>query len=127
MIALLLFRIICRKTWIAATLLCLIFGAFTGLQLSALLGPEFAVFFMIVNVATIAMMFFILLRFGLLAVVAYSIFNGLANISPFTYDTSAPYFGTGLLVTLVAFALAAYCWKISLAGRTLLQDSILDS
>jgi tellurite resistance protein TehA-like permease len=44
----------------------------------------------------------------------------------FTYNTSAPYFGTGLFVTLIAFAFVAYGFRTSLAGRPLLRDSILD-
>jgi serine/threonine-protein kinase len=126
MMILLLFRMICRKTWIAATSLCLIMGAVGALQLSGLFGPEAAVVGLILQATAMAVVIFVLLRFGLLALVASSIFGGFVMISTFTFDTSAPYFGIGLFVELVAFAFAAYGWKTSLAGRPLLKDSILD-
>jgi hypothetical protein len=126
MMILLLFRMICRKTWIAATSLCLIMRAFAAMQLADIFGPQAAAFGLFILATTYAILIFVLLRFGLLALMASSIFGGIMVISPLTYDTSAPYFGIGLFVTLVAFAFAAYGWKTSLAGRSLLQDSILD-
>jgi hypothetical protein len=124
---LLLFRIIFRRSWIAVAALCLCFSAYSSLFLFALFGLGGAMLLTMVNIAHVLLMFFVLLRFGLLAFVSYNIFNGLMMIAPFTYDTSAPYFGTGLLVTLVAFALAAYGWKVSIAGRSLIQRDLLDS
>ena len=68
---------------------------------------------------------FVLLRFGLLVLVVSTIFGGLINFSLLTFDSSAPFFGLGLFVTSVAFALAIYGWRTSLAGRSLMQDSLL--
>jgi serine/threonine-protein kinase len=126
MMIFLLFRMICRKTWIAATLLCLIVGTVGALQMAGLFGLEAAAFFLILQATGMAVWIFVLLRFGLLALVAYSIFDGVSQTSMFTYNTSAPYFGTGLFVTLIAFAFVAYGFRTSLAGRPLLRDSILD-
>lgn len=126
MMILLLFRMICRRTWIAAIALGLIWGAFGTLQFAAAFGLEAAVLGLIAHVILITVTIFVLLRFGLLTFVAFSVFNGLSVLAPLTYDTSAPYFGLGLFVTLVAFAFAAYGFRTSLAGRPLLRDSILD-
>jgi hypothetical protein len=128
MMVFLLFRIICRKTWIAAALLCLIMGFFGALaMISEDFGSNAAAFMLIFQMASMAITLFILLRFGLLALVASLIYNGLMLISPGTdFDTSGPFFGINLFVTLVAFAFAAYGWKTSLAGRPLFKDAILD-
>jgi len=57
--------------------------------------------------------FFVLVRFGLLTLAAYMVFGGLSQIAPFTLTSSAPYFGAGLFVTLLAFAFATYGWHTS--------------
>jgi serine/threonine-protein kinase len=124
---LLLFRIVCRKTWIAATLLCLIMGVITAMNFAGLFGIKAALFGFVLNAASMALMFVVLLRVGLVAMVAYTVFLSLGTVAPFTLNPSAPYFGTGLLVALVALALAAYGWYTSLAGRPVVQDSILES
>ena len=77
------------------------------------------------QITLFALLVFVLLRFGLLVLVVFSIFSGLANLSLLTFDSSAPFFGLGLFVTAVAFALAIYGWRTSLAGRSLMQDSLL--
>jgi hypothetical protein len=109
MMLFLLLRMMLRRTWIAAAVLCLLQAALTGLNLTAL---------------AMAITIFLLVRFGLVALLALTVFSGLGQVSPVTFDASSPHFTTGLLFTLVAWSLAFYGWKTSLAGRPLLQDPL---
>ena len=70
--------------------------------------------------------FLVLIRFGLLAAVAFSFFNTLYQMSPLVPDPSLWYTGTSLIVLLVAFAIAAYAFWISRAGRPLFQDAFME-
>lgn len=67
----------------------------------------------------------VLARFGLLALISLAVFNGL-SIGVLTFDTSRPYFTFGLFLTLTGFALAFYGWKVSLGGRSLMRDAVMD-
>ena len=66
------------------------------------------------------------LRFGLLSMVAY-VFTSLGlQSAPISFDTSSPHFGTGLFLILIVVGIAAYAFKLSLAGRSLMRDPILE-
>lgn len=69
----------------------------------------------------------VLVRFGLLALVASWGFGGLGALLVFTFGPSAPYFGLGLFVSGVAFAIAGYGWWVALAGRPLPRNTPLES
>jgi len=125
MMLFLLLRMICRKTIIAGVVFCLLWGIFGGLQFIGVWGVGAGVLGVVVQISTVSLLVVALVRFGLLALVACMIFVGLSNISLFTFNASAPFFGLGLFITAVAFALAAYGWHTSLAGRSLMQDTLL--
>jgi len=125
MLLFLLLRMICRRTSIAAVVFCLLGGFIGGVQFIGLFGPPSAVVGIALQLAGMAILVFILLRFGLLALVVMSLFGTLNDLSLLTFDTSAPFFGLGLVVTAVAFALSFYGWRTSLAGRSLMQDSLM--
>jgi serine/threonine-protein kinase len=124
MMVFLLLRMICRKTWIAGTVLCVLWGAITALSFAGLFGPQAALFGLLFQAFNAAVVVVLLARFGLLAAVAGTLFAGLGRFAVFTLDTSSPLFGIGLFVTAVSFALAIYGWQTSLAGRPLMKDPL---
>jgi hypothetical protein len=125
MMLFLLLRMICRKTVIAGVVFCLLWGVFGGLQFVGVFGAGAGVLGVVLQISTVSLLVVVLVRFGLLALVACMIFVSLSNISLLTFNASAPFFGLGLFITAVAFALATYGWHTSLAGRSLMQDTLL--
>ncbi len=123
MILFLLLRMILRKTWIAGAVFCLLWGIVTGLNFAGLFGLEAGVFGFLFQVATVAFYVVLLVRFGLLALVAGTVFGFLGSFGVFSLDAASPLFGLGLFLTAVAFAFAAYGWHTSIAGRSLIHDS----
>jgi hypothetical protein len=119
----LLLKIVCRKTWIAGTLLCLLWGAVEGLRLAGLWGARAGLVGLLLQIAVVALYVVLLVRFGLLATLAAFFFGGLGRLGVFSLEASSPLFGTGLLVTAVAFALAAYGCQASMAGPPFLGDA----
>jgi hypothetical protein len=63
------------------------------------------------------LMVFLLIRFGLLAIVAQGFVNGLLSEWPLTMQGSAWYAGIGLTGILLLAALAFYGFYTSLGGR----------
>ncbi len=123
MILFLLLRMICRKTWIAGVVLCLLWGSVTALNFAGLFGGvEAGLFGLLFQTVTVGFYVVLLVRFGLLALVAGSVFGFLGSFGIFSLDAASPLFGLGLFVTAVAFAFAAYGWHTSIAGRSLMQD-----
>jgi serine/threonine-protein kinase len=127
MVAFLLCRIVLRKTWLAAVgfVVVVILMNFTGyLQISGgsiqLAGATLWLVSMAV-VAAVAV--YLLLRFGLLALVAFNLANQMFQSYPTTIDPSKPYFALGLIGPLIILALATYAFHVSLAGRRLFEDT----
>ena len=121
----LILRLICRKTAIASVVFCLVWGAFGALQFAGLWGARAGVLGFVLQALSLGFIVWVLVRFGLLALVAFMVYSNLGNITPLTFDTSAPFFSLGLFYTAVVFALVAYGWHTSLAGRSLMQDNLL--
>jgi len=59
----------------------------------------------------------VLLRFGLVATIVSFYVSDILDKFPITFDTTAWYFGTGLLGLLITVALAVYGFYFSLAGK----------
>jgi len=127
MVAFLLLRMLCRRTWIAGAVFCLFWGTLAALQFAGLFGARAGLFGLLFQAFNMAAFVFVLVRFGLLALLASWSFGSLGALLVFTFDTSAPYFGLGLFVTGVAFALAGYGWRTSLGSRSLVRDTALRS
>ena len=126
MMLFLILRLICRKTVIAAAVLVLIGGAFGALNFIGIWGATAGMLGFAVQALGVGFGTWVLVRFGLLALVAFMVYATLGNITPLTFEASAPYFGIGLFYTAIALALVAYGWHASLAGRSLMQDSLLE-
>jgi hypothetical protein len=125
MMVFLLLRMVCRKTWIAGAVLCVLWGALFALQLAGLWGLQAGLFGLMLQITLAAVYVLLLVRFGLLASLAAFFFGGLSSLAIYSLDPSSPLFGIGLFFTAVVFALAAYGFQASLAGRPLMQDTLL--
>jgi serine/threonine-protein kinase len=113
-----LMRVLLRKTWAAIALLTLL--AFASPFGS---GSVFAAVTVLLGVAVIA---FVVFRFGLLALLSFSVGTSILSRFPITTDTSAPYFGIGLAGLALLLAFALYAFRTSLGGRPLLAASHFD-
>ena len=126
------FRIVLRRTWVAAIACGSLFAGYIAFAWLAMTGGEmareavylavyFAVIGAVVNV-------FVLIRFGLLALIAFATCDAASQANfPFTIDASAPYFASGLIGPLLILGLAIYAFRVSLAGRPLFQDEVSSS
>ena len=68
----------------------------------------------------------LLLRFGLLAAVGCFLLANLLVSFPISLDSSDPYFSTSLLGLFLALLLAGAAFYVSLAGRPMFNDTLLD-
>jgi hypothetical protein len=127
MMVFLLLRMICRKTWIAGGVLCLVWGAGQALPLVGLWGPAAGLFALVVFTVISILNVVVLVRFGLLAAVAAFLLGGLGQLAVVTLEASSPLFGIGLFITAVALALAAFGAFTSLAGRPWMADNLLEA
>jgi len=127
MMLFLLCRMILRKTWIAVAILCLLWGTQTGLQIAGFSESGGWIFGFVLGAAIFGFLCFVLVRFGLVSLVAFMTISGLMGIAPTTWIVSRPYFGTGLIFMMVIVALAVYAFNVALAGRSVMQDSLMDS
>lgn len=116
----LLAALLLRRDWLAVGVGWLLFFTFFGLQL---IGSPLGVILGALNATAVV---FALMRFGLLAVVAWHVLVVLTNNTLFTTDFSAWYSGTTVAAIAIAAAIAAYGFYTSLAGQKLFQRSLLD-
>jgi serine/threonine-protein kinase len=127
----LLLRIVGRRTWVAAILVCLIFAAQATLQFTVLSGGRASAVLLLLGAAfgvmQAAYFLFLFIRFGLLAMMAASVFGGIGQYYGMPLDPSAPYFGAALFGLLLMLALVAYAFWVSLAGQRVFSDAILDA
>jgi hypothetical protein len=118
MLLLLLLTIITRRERVAVVLLGLLHAPFFfG---SGHLGID-----VVVGLVISAITLFVLLRFGMLALVFMEFFILFFNFYPVTSDFSAWYAGTALFAVLLGLALILYGFKSSLAGQPLFRGSLL--
>jgi hypothetical protein len=119
-----LLRMILRKDWLAilvAVLLLTLGGlGFTGAQ-------QVSIFVALARAALAnGLLVFVVFRYGLLASMALGFTANLILNFPLTLDFSHWYAGNSLAALLVIFALAAFGFYTSLAGRPLFGASSLD-
>jgi serine/threonine-protein kinase len=124
----LLLRLVFRFQWLAATVLCVLNAALTGFGLSVQApDPSLGaiVFGVTLGLVNAAVLIILLTRFGLLATFAAMLLGTILENYPFTLDFSKPYAGAGLFGMLVIAAYAVYAFRISVAGRPLFEDKLL--
>jgi hypothetical protein len=116
----LLLRVLLRRQWAASVAFATLFSVSAALGSSTPLIDGFA------GLGFALIVLFIMIRLGLLAFMVTVMFSHWGSFV-LTTDFSTWYAGRSLLAILVFAALAVYGFWISLAGRPLFKDEILDS
>ena len=115
-----LLRVLLRKQWAAAGAFVLLFTMFGTLPSES--PAVFAVREVIINSLTV----FLLVRFGVLAVIASIFFGVFLGNFPLTTDTSAWYASIGFAGILLMAAMAFYGFYTSLGGQPAFGGAALD-
>jgi hypothetical protein len=114
-----LLRVLLRKEWAAAVAFVLLFTVLTA-------GSQFAPVDLVIGLIYWGLMVFLLIRFGLLAIVAQGFFNGLLATFPLTTQGSAWYAGISMTGILLMAAMAFYGFYTSLGGRPVFGGAVLE-
>ncbi len=114
-----LLRVLLRRQWIAAVVFVLMMSAIFGLSSDS---P----FTWINNLLEWGIMYFVLVRFGLLALIGTFLAYFLLIMFPITPQLSAWYAGTGIAGAILILAFAAYAFHTSLGGRPMFQTKLLE-
>jgi serine/threonine-protein kinase len=121
---LVLFRILLRRQWIAVAIVFLVITAAQGAGTSATFGWVAGLSSAVV---ISALFLFVLVRFGLLAMVFFSGFGNALAAFPIVLGSSTWYSGYSLTYLLAWIALVVYGFYISLAGRRVFSDTLLEA
>jgi hypothetical protein len=116
-----LLRVFFRRESVAGAVFIL---AFAVPSLSEAEHPRIAV---PLSMAVWATIVFVLVRFGLLAVVSLSLVQELLLVSPLTRDVSAWYAGASISVVLLVLLVAGVGFYTALGGRPLLSEELLEA
>ncbi len=108
---LVLLRALLRKEWAAAVAWVLLFTVFSAADIQS--ATIFLVFFLILS----SLFVFLMIRFGLLTLVANFVFWQVLSNFPLTTQSSAWYSGISLTGILLIAAIALYAFYTSLGGR----------
>ncbi len=120
LLILLFLRVLLRKQWAAAGALVLL------LTIPGMLQSESPAVFAIEGLIVNGLFVFLLIRFGVLAVITSSVFSYFLGNFPLTTDTSAWYAGIGFAGILLMAAMAFYGFYTSLGGRPMFGGAALD-
>ncbi len=115
-----LLRALLRKEWAAAVAFVLFFTVFGAAGSPS--APVALVIGLIMNGLTV----FLLIRFGLLALVAAFVFGEFLEFFPLTTQGSAWYAGISLAGILLMAAVALYGFYTSLGGRPVFGSAVLE-
>ena len=115
-----LLRILLRAEWAAALLLVVILSAVDAL------GNASPLLSWVSNLVSFGAVLFVLVRFGLLAVVVSFAFGTILQWFPITTDLSAWYAGIGLAGVCLLLGLTAYGFYTSLGGQRLFGRLSID-
>jgi hypothetical protein len=116
-IALLLLRLLLRKTWLAVGIHWLLYSLVyaSGFPLGYLTIPMF-----------MALWYFFFFRFGWVTILVTTLTIDLFNGYPLTTDLSTWYAHATILIALFCLALAVYGFNVSLAGRPVLKNLLAE-
>ncbi len=115
-----LLRVMLRRQWAAGVAFVIIFTLLGALQSDA--PAVIGVRDLIVNTLTVI----ILVRFGLVALIASNVFGVFLGSFPLTSETSAWYAGIGFAGIVVMIAMACYGFYTSLGGRPVFGSASLE-
>ncbi|MEN8006277.1 MAG: protein kinase [Candidatus Krumholzibacteriota bacterium] len=127
LVVLLIFRLVLRRNWaafLAFVLLFSIFGLFGPFNVN--LPIWLKVFRVIATALFGTTLVACVLRFGLLSIIGGMVMLAAMRNANLTWDFQLWYAGSGLLYMAAVVALAVWAFYISLAGRQLIKDSVLD-
>ena len=115
-----LLRVLLRREWLAAVVFTLAFALGRGFASGypAILSPTYAVVY--------GLLVFILLRFGLVAVVACLFVANTMTTAVFTANFGAWYGTSSLVVCLCVIGIAVWAFRTSLAGRSVMEGVLGD-
>ena len=116
-----LLRLLLRNQWAAAAAFLLLF-----VGLGSLGFVESPMLFALLGAIQYGLILFVMMRFGLAALVTASFSYGALLALPLTVQTSAWYAGIGLSGLLVLLAIALYGFYTSLGGRPAFGGAALD-
>jgi len=117
----LVLRLLLRKTWIAMIVFtALMFVAFHP-------GTGHPIPYLISILIVVSLLCFVLFRFGLLAVMIGYTVSKILHELPLTFDLTAWYGYVTLLTLFITVGLAAWGFRVALAGRPLIRDKILEA
>jgi len=119
-IALLLLLFLRRRWIVAVALMLFLVGTWIPGQHNPLLFGLFAM-------GAFAAFIVVLIRFGLLATMAWGFFMWFPTSVVLTLDPSDWYAGRSFLTLLILSAIAAHAFRISLAGRSLTKIDLLEN
>ncbi len=114
-----LLRVLLRRQWIAAIMFVLMMSAIFGLSSDS---P----FTWINNLLEWGIMYFVLVRLGLLALIGLFLTYFFLIMFPITPQLSAWYAGAGVAGVVLILAFAAYAFHASLGGRPMFQTKLLE-
>ncbi|MBM3789468.1 MAG: hypothetical protein FJW35_03850 [Acidobacteria bacterium] len=114
-----LLQVLLRRKWIAAALFIMIWTAFFSQVSDSPLT-------WIVGALEWGATYFVLMRFGLLAVTSGLMFAIPLYFFPITPQLSAWYSGIGLAGVILMLAFAAYAFRTSLGGRPMFEAKLLE-
>jgi len=120
-VTLLVLRVLLRKTWIAIVVATVLFF-FVYMPPQGNLLPYLLGFLVLV-----ALHWAVLFRVGLLTVLVGTTIRELLLTLPLTFDLTAWYAHVTLLTLALVLGLAGWGFWVSLAGRPLFRDEILES
>ncbi len=116
-----LLRALLRREWLAGVVFVLIDTTFTTLY-----GPSYTVWAIPFRLAEYTLMVFVMMRFGLAALVVMVAVAGVLFNFPITADLSAWYSGSGLFALALVAALSTYAFHTALGGRAIFKDDVFD-
>jgi hypothetical protein len=127
LVLLLLLRLALRRTWLAAAALALLFGLGSLFDSAGETYPLAVTLWKLGSGLIFGgILVLCMLRVGLLGVMA-GFFMLILHQVPLTTDLSAWYAGNSLMVLVLTAAMAVWAFYISLAGRRLFKDTLLES
>ena len=116
-VLLFILRALLRREWLAAAVFVVIY-----MTIGALVSPEALLLAALFTAIETAILVFVMLRFGLLALLAAAFAYEIVVVFPINADFSAWYAGASTFALLSVAAVAAYAFHTALAGRPLFGD-----
>jgi hypothetical protein len=126
----LLFRLILRLQWLAVVAFSALGGLTNAVNFLVIAPPSAGtvapvLFGAAMGAISWGILVLLLVRFGLLATAAASLCGMVLDAYAVSLDFSTPYAAASLFGMLVIAAYAIYAFRISLAGRAVFEDKLL--